>query len=59
MKTMLEMIDHLGERGWTPQQGVCHLQRRRRPQDQPACRRPQHARLGIPARRRLRRLSAP
>ena len=35
--------------------GLRHLQRRRRPQDQPARRRAQHAGVGLSARRHLRR----
>ena len=53
---LLNMIDHLTERGWTPPAGLRHLQRRRRPQDQPARRRPEHARVRIPARRHLHQL---
>ena len=56
---LLNMIEHLTERGWTRQQALRHLQRRRRPQDQPAGRRPQHARVRLPARGHLHRLAVP
>ena len=47
-----------GRAGLDPPAGLRHLQRRRRPQDQPARRRAQHARVRVPAGGHLRQLTS-
>ena len=56
---LLNMIDHLDRTRLDPAAGLRDLQRRRRPQDQPARRRPQHAGVGVPPGRYLRLGRAP